>query len=127
MRQRHAERQADLRAGAERLARMAIWLVKIPQLVSPILERVRGQDPILILDHVPKLASESRQRDRHAFPVLTRLSGPCGEQSIVFLRKRFGALCDARGQFRLPADALAAQLRELRDRGQRVAEYAQAA
>src|SRR6516165_12378514 len=79
MRQRHAERQADLRAGAERLARMAIWLVKIPQLVSPILERVRGQDPILILDHVPKLASESRQRDRHAFPVLTRLSGPCGE------------------------------------------------
>ncbi len=70
MGERDAERDADLRAGAERAAGMAIGLIEIPQLERPVLQRAGGQHPVLGLDHVPYFVGEARQRDRRRIPVL---------------------------------------------------------
>src|SRR5581483_4514046 len=76
VRERDAEGDSDLRRGAERLARVTVRLVEVPELEAPLLERVRGEHPVLALDRVPHLGGEPPERDRARVPVLLRLLRP---------------------------------------------------
>jgi hypothetical protein len=125
--ERDAERGADLGASAERLTSMAVGLVEIPQFVSPVLQRVGGQHPIFVLDDVPDLAGEPRQRDRHAVPIGFGLFAPGRKQAVVLCAHRIGAFVNARGKPRVFGNPFSACLRQRRDRSRGVAEYAQAA
>ena len=58
VRERNAERDADLGRGAELDAGMAIGPVEIPQLAHLLLEIVGGEHPVLVLDHLPHFERE---------------------------------------------------------------------
>src|SRR5215469_857429 len=115
MRKRNPERDADLGAGAERLAGMAIRFVEIPQLIGPVLQRICGQHPVFVLDDIPDLAGEPRQGDRHAVPIRLGLFAPGRKQAVVLGSDRLGALLDARGKPRLFGDPFPAHLRQRRN------------
>src|SRR5260221_711920 len=85
VRQRDAERDPDLRRGAERFARVPVRLVEVPQDARPVLQRIGRQHPVFVLDRVPDLSRKARQRDRARVPILLR-----------FLLPAFARLCAER-------------------------------
>src|SRR3989338_10163459 len=73
----------NLRGCPDGFSRMTVGLVKIPQPERPLLEGVRGQPPILILDHLPDLMRQAGLRHRLALPVFLDLFLPAGPQRLV--------------------------------------------
>ena len=76
VRERHAERNADLGRGAELDAGMPVRLVEVPELAHLLLEVVGGEHPILVLDDLPDLQRQPREGQRRGIPVLARVLLP---------------------------------------------------
>ena len=87
VRQRDAERDADLRRGAELVAGRAVGLVEVPLLAHLVLQVVGRQHPVVILDHVVDLVAEARHGDRRRVPVLARLLLPLAPRSSWCARR----------------------------------------
>src|SRR5215471_6077197 len=104
MRERDAKRNADLSRSAQFNAGMPVGLVEIPELSHLLLERVGGQHPVFVLDHVPDFERQPLERDRRGVPVLPRLLLPLGPDLTVPLADRGFALIDARRELRVAAD-----------------------
>ena len=123
VRERDAERDADLGRGAELDAGMAVGLVEIPQLAHLLLEVVGGQHPVLVLDHLPDLEREPREGDRRGVPVLARLLLPRSPRPRRgACRSRVLRVGDARRELGVAGDALLADAGELGDAERGVAE-----
>ena len=122
VRERDAERDPDLGRRADIAARMSMRLVEF-RASDPGLERVGAQDPVFVLDDLPYLAGQTRQRQRRGIPVLTRPPATSHPPPRGAPRWRS---CDpkARGKPRVGADPFAADSRELREAERRVADRA---
>ncbi len=123
--QRDAERDADLRGRAQRLARVAVRLVEVPELARPVLERARRQHPILALDRVPHFGGEARKRDRARIPILFRLLGPFRAARLGLRGDFRDARLYPRGEFLVLRDARLHQRGEHRDGERRIRHHAQ--
>ncbi len=122
VRQRHAERDADLGRGAELGAGMAVRLVEVPDLADLALEVVRGQHPVLVLDDVPDLMGETPERDRRGVPVLPRLLLPLRPDLVVAFADRGLAVRNLFLELGVVLDTILTRLDQRRDAQRRVTQ-----
>src|SRR5262249_53964069 len=89
---------ADLRAGAQRLARPAIRPVEIPELECPVLEGIGCEHPVLATYLVPHFARQPCQRDWSRIPILACFFLPLAALCRMKLCHATAAFLDPAGQ-----------------------------
>src|SRR5436190_6324083 len=92
---------------------MPVRPVEVPELADLLLQRVRGEDPILMLDHFPHFEREPRERDRRGIPVRACLLLPSGPDLVVAPADRALSLLDALFELAIPIDPRPAEPSEL--------------
>src|SRR5207237_6725216 len=103
---------------------MTVGLVEVPQPAHLMLEVVGGEDPVLVLDHLPDFERKPREGDRRGIPILVRLLLPFRPHLVVAPADRRLALGNALLENRIAGDASPADAGELGDAERGVAERA---
>src|SRR6185369_13207106 len=103
---------------------MAVRLVEVPEFADLMLELVGGEHPVLVLDDVPDLHGEPRERERRGVPVLARFFLPLRPDLIVALADCDLAIGDLLLEVGVAADPLLAGFDQSRNADRGVTERA---